>query len=140
MKHDLELFDLLAQRKSLPIHALARDMIEILILRFRRIEELDQLLGDISINERDRPAANAMREMYRECADIAEAVVQRVSKLPLKVDAKTLVDSLRHSIGRARGRLGLSLDRLARSHEQIERGETLPLEEVRNGLHARNDA
>jgi hypothetical protein len=137
MKHEIELFDILAQRKSLPVNALGRDLIELLILRFRKIEDLDQLLGDVSVNPKDRPAANAIRAMYQEWADTADLVIERVSTLPLKVDAQSLVESLRHSVGRTRARLGSSLDRLAIADQQIERGETLTLQEVRNGLHAR---
>jgi len=137
MKHEIELFDILAQRKSLPVNALGRDLIELLILRFRKLEDLDELLGNVSVNPKDRPAANAIRAMYQDWADTADAVIERVSKLPLKADAKSLVESLRHSVGRTRARLGSSLDRLAIADQQIERGETLTLEEVRNGLHAR---
>ena len=137
MKQEIELFDILSERQSLPIVGLARDMIELLILRFRRIQELDEMLDDISIDSDDRPAANAMREVYRQWADDAEAVIQRVSKLHLKVDTKSLVESLEHSVGRTRARLSLSLDDIAEGERQAERGELIPVAEVRDELRAR---
>lgn len=96
---------------------------------YRHLDALDHRDEDEPF---DRQTALMLRERFDVWATYAEALLDRVG--PSVRGTSELLDA----VGRTRAMLSVTLEDLDHAEEQIRRGETVSLEEVRRELRARH--
>lgn len=103
----------------------------------RYLRELDAALAPIGGRVFDRRAAVLLRAMYEEWGRDAESVLERVRRV--EQSAGRAVEGaieLRDGHGQVLAMLSVTLEDIDQAREQIRRGETHTIEEVRRELRA----
>ena len=141
----VSLFDALALEESrAPSGAgratrLAATLVEALLADWQRIRQLQEEFAPG--NWDNPPAATAVEasiyELHETWTAEAEEVLDRLRKLSLAGSHIAGTEALEDAYGLARARLKLTPDKLARTMEQVRRGEFTPAEELRNELRSR---
>ena len=85
----------------------------------------------------DLELTRSIWQMFSEWASEAEHILERVRRLIASGHSVPRVNELDHAHGVTMARLSLSPESLARSYEQVKRGETIPIQELRDELRAR---
>lgn len=104
-----------------------------------RVSELDIGMNRLALNCADPKGAMAMRQMYRQWADQAEALLQGVKECGLQHRLRSKVDALERRVGVTLAMLSITLESIQRGEEDIRNGRTRSLEEVRRELRAAAD-
>jgi hypothetical protein len=75
--------------------------------------------------------------LYFQWADEAEQVLERADALARPDRRIAGLKELNEAFGRARARLTVTPEQIARAKEQARRGQIVPAKELRDELHAR---
>jgi hypothetical protein len=103
----------------------------------RYLQELDTALAPVSGTSLGRRAAVMLRSMYQEWARDTESIVERVLRIG-QSNGQSLESAvrLRDEHGRVMAMLSVTLEDMDQARDQIRRGETFTIEEVRRELRA----
>ena len=114
----------------------AARLIDFALAEHERISALDIGMGRLALNYRDPQGATAMRRMYQQWADQSDELLRRVKSHGLARRLRGKFDALEHVVGVTLAMLSITLESARRGAEQVERGETVSIEEVRRELRA----
>ena len=118
----------------------ARRLVAFSLADYERIRGLDEDLGLLALRYKDPQGANAIRRLYRQWAEQADALLHRLRTDGLRERLSADYEKLDYSVGRTLAMLSITLESLKKADEQIARGEVHSLEEVRRELRARSHA
>lgn len=100
------------------------------LAEYRHIDFLDRSARSHAEDPFDRQTAALLRQRYDRWAADAEALLERITPAMRVPGVRDLEDA----VGRTRAMLSVSLDAIDRAAEQVKRGESIPLAEVRREL------
>jgi hypothetical protein len=116
----------------------AEHLLDFALAEHERIKALDVGMGRIALNYEDPRGAAAMRRMYQQWADQSDGLLRRVKQHGLHGRLGAKFDALQNAVGFTLAMLSLTLESLRSGAEQVRRGETVSIEEVRRELRARS--
>jgi hypothetical protein len=102
-----------------------------------QIEKLDESLAPEDPFSFDRQMAALVRGMYERWAQDAESLLERVGRVEKQIGAVAAAQRLRNAHGRTRAMLSISLEQVERGLQDVAKGRTMPMEEVRRELRLR---
>ena len=138
-----QIFDRLC-RQSVPpepeseaLVRLAEQMVATSIKSGQMLRELRERMFPMSDNPAALEVAHALRAEFLQWADEADAVFERASKLRQSGRSISGSEELGDLIGMTRAMLQITPEAHLQAVEQIRRGETVPIDEVRRELRLR---
>ena len=119
---------------------LAERLVDAALGELRYLQELDAALAPGPGRAFDRRAAVLLRAMYEEWGRAADAALQRIRRVELST-GRAVADCprLRDAHGRVMAMLSVTLEDIDEARDQIRRGETYSIEEVRRELRTAAD-
>jgi hypothetical protein len=119
--------------------SVAAEFVAAALADYRLIRKLDEVpIGKQPVF--DRQVAILIRHMYDEWATQGEGLLKRIAAINVERSGDGRgtpgIEDLRDAVGRTRAMLSVSLEEIEEGIAECERGETIPLEEVRRELRA----
>lgn len=115
---------------------MAEELVAGVLAAFRQVEQLDRLPPGSQEPFR-KDVAIMLRLAYSQCAQDAEQVLQRVSRLEKRGKQIAGAEALRDALGRTQAMLSVSLEDISEAQQQGRQGNVRAAEELRRELRAR---
>ena len=139
------LFDALARRGKGPadetaLTELAARLAQSLLDELERIREYEVRYGPADYDAAGLEIARTIHRMFEQWAAEAEQVLLRMRNLAAEGHQVGPLESVEDAYGQVRARLALTPEQTARALDQSRQGLSVPVQELRNELRARNRA
>jgi phage/plasmid-associated DNA primase len=138
------LFDILAHSQGSDadgprLAQLAEKLVESALADWQRVLDYEQQFSsaELATPALESQFNQSIYRIYQEWAADAEQILQRTRSLAARGYPVENGRALEDAHGRVGARLKLTPQMLARATEQVRRGETTPIEELRNELRSR---